>query len=76
LKQKEFEAIRASVATPEEINERPELAPSKRIANLFPAYRKALHGPITAQRIGLKQIRSECPHFNDWMTKLEVFSTS
>ena len=76
LKQKEFEAIRASVATPEEINERPELAPSKRIVNLFPAYRKALHGPITAQRIGLKQIRSECPHFNDWMTKLEVFSTS
>jgi hypothetical protein len=76
LKQKEFEAIRASVATPQEINERPELAPSKRIVNLFPAYRKALHGPITAQRIGLKQIRSECPHFNDWMTKLEVFSTS
>ena len=40
-KQKEFEAIRASVATPEEINERPEFAPSKRIVKLFPAYRKA-----------------------------------
>jgi hypothetical protein len=74
-KQNEFEAIRTSVATPEEINERPEFAPSKRIVNLFPAYRKTLHGPTTAGRIGLERIRSECPHFNDWMTKLEVFAT-
>jgi hypothetical protein len=73
-KQKEFEAIRAGVDTPEEINERPEFAPSKRIVNLFPAYRKTLHGPVTAGRIGLKRIRSECPHFNDWMTKLEAFA--
>ena len=75
-KQKEFEAIRASVATPEEINERPEFAPSKRIAGLFPAYKKTLHGPTAAARIGLEQIRRECPHFNDWMTRLEVFAAS
>jgi hypothetical protein len=73
-KQKEFEAIRAGVASPEEINERPEFAPSKRIATLFPAYKKTLHGPTTAARIGLEQIRKECPHFNDWMNKLEVFA--
>ena len=52
-KQNQFEAIRASVATPEEINERPGLAPSKRIADLFPAYKKTLHGPMIAARIGL-----------------------
>lgn len=75
-KQKEFEAIRAGVAGPEEINERPELAPSKRIANLFPAYKKTLHGPTTAARIGLEQIRKECPHFNSWMNKLEAFALS
>ena len=75
-KQKEFEAIRASVATPEEINERPEFAPSKRIVKLFPAYRKALHGPMTAERIGLERIRSQCPHFNDWMTKLEALAAA
>ena len=75
-KQKEFEAIRAGVAGPEEINERPEFAPSKRISNLFPAYKKTLHGPTTAARIGLEQIRKECPHFNGWMNKLEDFALS
>jgi Domain of unknown function (DUF4276) len=74
--QKEFEAIRASVATPEEINERPDFAPSNRILDLFPAYKKTLHGPTIAQRIGLEQIRKECPHFNDWLTKLESFAAA
>lgn len=73
-KQNQFEAIRAAVFTPEEINERPEFAPSKRIANMFPAYKKTLHGPTVAVRIGLDQIRKECPHFNEWMNKLEAFA--
>jgi hypothetical protein len=73
-KQPQFEAIRASVATPEEINERPQFAPSTRIETLFPAYKKTLHGPTTAGRIGLERIRAECPHFNGWMKRLEVFA--
>jgi hypothetical protein len=75
-RQDEFEAIRAAVSTPEEINERPEFAPSKRIANLFPAYKKTLHGPTVAARIGLDQIRKECPHFNEWMNRLEAFAAA
>jgi hypothetical protein len=73
-KQPEFAAIRAGVATPEDINERPQYAPSKRIEALFPAYKKTLHGPTTVGRIGLASIRAECPHFNDWLNKLEVFA--
>jgi len=75
-KQPEFEAIRKGVATPEEINERPGFAPSKQIEKLFPAYRKTLHGPMIAARIGLERIRAECPHFNDWLMKLEHFAVS
>lgn len=75
-KEAEFQAIRNSVKTPEEINERPEFAPSKRIEAMFPAYKKTLHGPTTAARIGLEQIRKECPHFNEWMTKLEAFAAT
>jgi hypothetical protein len=75
-KQPEFEAIRRRVATPEEINERPEFAPSRQIEKLFPAYKKTVHGPMTAARIGLERIRTECPHFNDWMAKLEDFAVS
>jgi hypothetical protein len=75
-KQREIEAIRASVNSPEDINERPEHAPSKRIVSLFPAYKKTLHGPTVAERIGLMQIRKECPHFNKWMESLEKFAVS
>jgi hypothetical protein len=74
-KEREFAALCSSVATPEEINERPESAPSKRIQELFPAYRKVLHGPPTANRIGLDGIRQKCPHFNSWLSKLEQFAT-
>lgn len=75
-KQTDFAAIRASVRSPEEINERPDHAPSKRIEALFPAYKKTLHGPVAAGRIGLNTIRSECPHFDDWMKRLEAFATA
>jgi uncharacterized protein DUF4276 len=75
-KQPLFNAVRASVATPEEINERPQFAPSKQIESIFPAYKKTLHGPTTAARIGLERIRAECPHFHDWLRKLEAFAVS
>jgi hypothetical protein len=75
-KHAEFAAIRAAVVTPEDINERPNQSPSKRIESLFPAYKKTLHGPTTAARIGLTKIRAECPHFNDWMNNLQAFAES
>jgi hypothetical protein len=75
-KQPQFAAIRASVNTPEEINERPEFSPSKRIETLFPAYKKTLHGPTTAARIGLEKIRAECRHLHDWLCQLETYAVS
>ncbi|SPE57894.1 conserved hypothetical protein [Verrucomicrobia bacterium] len=59
----------------EEINDKSETAPSRRIASLFPAYRKGsgltAHAPIIVKRIGLNAIRQACPHFSDWMARLE-----
>lgn len=69
-----FAAIRASVQTPEEINDGPQSAPSKRIEALFPAYRKTLHGPNAVQRIGIERIRQECPHFAQWLADIEAFA--
>jgi hypothetical protein len=71
----ELARIRAEFSSPEEINERPGLSPSKRIMTLFPSYQKALHGPIGAQRIGLARLRAECAHFNSWIAKLEHFAS-
>jgi hypothetical protein len=60
----------ASVSTPEEVNDGAETHPSARIQKAAPQYRKALHGPIVAERIGLPAIRSRCPHFDAWVEQL------
>lgn len=58
---------------PEEINESFYNAPSKRIINYIPDYegQKAQVGPLVAHDIGLSVLRSNCPHFNEWIAKLE-----
>ena len=67
-----FRAIREEFQTPEDINDSPETAPSKRIENLFPRYEKPLFGVLAVVGIGLPAIRLECPHFNDWLNRLEA----
>jgi hypothetical protein len=64
-------AIRNAFPTPEDIDERPELAPSKRILNLLPDYRKPVAGPLIVRHIGLATLRQECPHFNQWISRIE-----
>ena len=54
--------------SPEEINDDPQTAPSKRILNIFPKYKKVTDGTQIALKVGLEQIRKECPHFDEWMT--------
>jgi len=58
---------------PEEINESPQTAPSKRIIKYLPDYegQKAQVGPLVAEDIGLIALRNNCRHFNDWIMKLE-----
>lgn len=64
-------AIAAAHRTPEDIDEGPATAPSKRLRDLFPAYQKALHGPLAVSAIGIDQIRATCPHFGRWLQRLE-----
>jgi len=67
----EFQSIRDSFASPEEINDSPETAPSKRIGKLFPSYEKILHGNLAILRIGLQTIKDECSNFRAWLETLE-----
>jgi len=64
--------IRDQVATPEEIDDSPVTAPSKRVEALVPGYEKPLLGVLAILEIGLARIRAECPHFNEWVTRLEA----
>lgn len=65
--------IRESTASPELINDGQHTAPSKRIIIEFPDYAhgKPAIGPQVAELIGLQAIRDCCPHFDEWIKKLE-----
>jgi hypothetical protein len=67
-------ALAASFASPEEIDEGKDTAPSKRIIREIPEYqfRKASAGPLIASKIGLPLLRQKCPHFHGWLAKLEA----
>lgn len=56
----------------EAINDHQETCPSRRIGGLVRAYRKPLHGPIAAARIGLDALRRACRHFGQWLERLEA----
>lgn len=66
-----LDAIRAAFPSPEDINDDPATAPSARLETLFPSYSKPFFGSLIASRIGLQQMRDECAHFNQWLSKLE-----
>ena len=63
--------ILGSFSCPEEINDNYNTCPSRRIKQHIENYVKTVDGIIAARKIGLKKMRRECPHFNEWITKLE-----
>jgi hypothetical protein len=66
-----FQEISQQFGTPEEINDQPSTAPHQRILNIYPTYQKPTFGVTIASRIGLQKIRDQCPHFSEWIRKLE-----
>jgi Domain of unknown function (DUF4276) len=69
--QERFQAIRDAFRNPEEINDSPETAPSKRILEIVPTYQKVLLGNIAILQIGLDTVCAECPTFCAWVQSLE-----
>lgn len=68
---KGLKAVADDYGNPEDINEGPATAPSKRILALMPAYEKTFHGPLIAAGVGLESIRAACSHFDAWLSRLE-----
>lgn len=69
----QLQAIRDAFLTPEEINDSPFTAPSKRVEALVAGYSKPLMGTLAVLEIGLDAIRAECPHFRSWLERLEAW---
>jgi hypothetical protein len=67
-----IEKILQECGEPEEINDKEQTAPSKRLQALYDKkYRKVAMGKIIAYSIGINTMRKRCPHFNEWLNKLE-----
>jgi hypothetical protein len=62
--------------SPEEVNDGLETHPAARICKHLPDYRKAVHGPLVARRIGLEAMRQKCPHFDTWVARLERLASA
>jgi Domain of unknown function (DUF4276) len=69
-------ALKKDIAniSPELINHSLHAAPSKRVIKFLPEYKgqKSQVGPLVAEEIGLSKLRTNCPHFDSWITKLET----
>ena len=72
----DFRKIRDEFQTPEEIDDSPITAPSKRVEALLPGYEKPLYGTLAVLEIGLARIRAECPHFDGWLKRLESVASN
>jgi len=69
-----LEALAAEIGDqqPEDVDDGPETAPSKRLMRHIPSYRKPLHGPMAIQDAGLADVRVRCPRFDNWVQTLEA----
>jgi hypothetical protein len=67
----------AKVDSPELLNDGPTTAPSKRIIKEIPEYEgtKASSAPLIAEKIGVSNLRKKCPHFHEWLSKVEALGT-
>lgn len=71
---KKLIAVTQAHPSPEDINDSPLTAPSKRVLAAMSAYQKTVHGPLIACEIGLAPLRGACPHFHAWLQRLDALA--
>ncbi len=55
---------------PELINNNPKTAPSKRLVQIFPSYKKVLHGNYIILENSFSTILEKCPRFSNWANEI------
>ncbi len=68
---KHIDKIIRECGEPEAINNSRHSAPSSRISRLHERFKKTSTGIAIAKLIGIEQMRSMCPIFNNWLCRLE-----
>lgn len=71
----DYKGIRAVIdnfPNPEDINDSPETAPSRRMQKLIQGYNKVTYGIGLIEYTGIDVILRKCPHFREWIEKLKA----
>jgi len=63
--------VRNDFPTPEDINDGPETAPSKRVIAVYSGYRKVIEGTLAVRAVGVERMHRECEHFRNWVERLK-----
>lgn len=69
---RQLHVVRNAFLTPEDINDNPTSAPSKRVLGIYRSYRKVIEGTVAAEEVGIQTMRQQCPHFHEWVSRLEA----
>jgi hypothetical protein len=72
VRQSNIEKILMECGEPENIDDSPHSAPSKRLEILSTQFKKTTTGIAIAKAIGLDKIRLQCPIFNAWLSSIEL----
>ncbi len=68
-------AAREGARSPEHINDGADTHPSARLLNLLrPRYKKVTHGVGVSAKVGIDRMRSECRHFDRWLSHIETLA--
>ena len=71
IEESDIKAILEECGEPENIDNSPITAPSKRLESLSQRFRKTTTGIAILKETGLAAIRNKCPIFDSWVTTLE-----
>lgn len=62
-----IDAINEEYPNPEDINNSPQTAPSKRIKDIYDDYDKVGDGEMIFEMIGIEPMLEKCPRFSNWI---------
>jgi hypothetical protein len=60
------------VETPERLNDDTNSHPSARIEKIWPRFKKTMDGVGILEEVPWEELCAACPHFGDWIRKLEA----
>jgi hypothetical protein len=71
-----MQAMIAAAGEAELINGEPETHPKARIRGLVPTYKEVADGATILGKIGIEPIRTACPHFGQWLGRMEALGAN